>query len=155
MKQLHFAWFGIAGPGYWQSPTASLYDWRKPDLYIDIARMCERAKFDMALFADTASIPSLFRGSIDYYVRHGAKINPDPVPIMTMMGAVTNKLGLGTTLSSTFYPPFLLARMMGTLDHLTSGRVAWNVVTSTNKSAAQNYGLDNLPEHDVRYDMAD
>ena len=155
MRKLHFAWFGTPGPGYWNLPSAALYDWRKPELYQDIARLCERAKFDLTLFADTPAIPNLYRGSNDEYVRRGFKITPDPVPILTMMAAATTRLGLGTTLSTSFYPPFLLARMMGTLSHLTGNRVAWNVVTSASRIAARNYGQDDLVEHDTRYDMAD
>ena len=155
MPKLHFAWFGTPGPSYWNLPSAALYDWRKPELYQDIARICEKAKFDLTLFADTPAIPSLYQGSTDFYVRNGFKITPDPVPILTMMGAVTTRLGLGTTLSTSFYPPYLLARMVGTLDHLISGRFAWNVVTSASLGAALNYGQDGLTEHDDRYDIAD
>jgi FMN-dependent oxidoreductase (nitrilotriacetate monooxygenase family) len=72
-----------------------------------------------------------------------------------MMGAVTKNIGLGATLSTSLYPPFLLARLMGTLDHLTAGRAAWNLVTSVHTSAAQNYGQDDLPPHDERYNIAD
>lgn len=154
-KKLHFAWFGSPGPGYWDLPSATLYDWRKPALYQDIARLCERACFDLTLFADTPAIPNVYQGSTDYYVRTGLKVMPDPVPFLTVMGAATERLGLGTTLSTSFYPPFLLARMMGTLDSMMGGRMAWNVVTSTSREAARNYGMDDLPEHDTRYDIAD
>ena len=74
---------------------------------------------------------------------------------MAMMAAATEKIGLTSTLSSTFYPPFLLARLLGTLDHLTRGRVGWNLVTSASKDSAQNFGYDELLEHDERYDRAD
>ncbi|MCH5376939.1 MAG: NtaA/DmoA family FMN-dependent monooxygenase [Planctomycetes bacterium] len=72
-----------------------------------------------------------------------------------MMGAATRHIGLGATLSTSLYPPFLLARLVGTLDQLTSGRMAWNVVTSSHSSAAHSYGQDDLPPHDERYDIAD
>ena len=153
--KIHLAWFGTAGPSSWKASSNSLYDWRKADIYLDIARLCERAKFDMILFADTLSISTMFKGSPAPFIERGTKICHDPVPTLAMMAAVTERIGLATTISTTFYPPFSLARMLGTLDHLTSGRIGWNVVTSANRQAAQNYGLEDLPEHDERYDMAD
>lgn len=155
MKKLHFAWFGATGPSGWRSESSDIYDWRGPHIYQDIARLCERAKFDMMLFADTLALPSLFRGSHEHYVKSGFMVHHDPVPTITVMAAATSKIGVGSTLSSTFYPPFILARMLATLDHLSGGRVAWNVVTTATREAAQNFGLDDLPDHDTRYDMAD
>jgi FMN-dependent oxidoreductase (nitrilotriacetate monooxygenase family) len=154
-KKLHFAWFGAPGAGYWNAPAAAIYDWRRGDLYMDIARLCERSFMDMVLFADIPAIPTAYGGSNDHYVRNGEEVHLDPAPILAMMGGATRHLGLGATLSTSLYPPFLLARMMGTLDHLTGGRTAWNVVTSASPSAAQNYGQDDLPEHDERYNVAD
>lgn len=154
-KKFHLAWFGSVGPSGWQGPSANLYDWRKPEIYQDVAKLCERAKFDMVLYADTLAVPSLFRNSLDYYVKNGFMVHHDPVPTIAMMAAVTSRIGLATTMSSTFYPPFLLARLVGTLDHLSGGRFGWNVVTTATKEAAQNFGMEDLPDHDVRYDMAD
>lgn len=122
---------------------------------MDVARLCERAFMDMVLFGDIAAIPATYRNSNDHYVKYGLDTHMDPVPVLAMMGGVTRHIGLGATLSTSLYPPFLLARMMGTLDHLTAGRTAWNVVTSTSASAAQNFGQDDLPAHDERYNIAD
>lgn len=154
-KMLHFAWFGAPGAHYWNLPSAANYDWRQGTLYMDIARLCEEAFLDMVLFADIPAIPTAFGGSNDHYVRHGFEAHLDPAPLLAMMGGVTRHLGLGATLSTSLYPPFLLARMVGTLDHLTAARTAWNVVTSVSAVAAQNYGQEELPEHDERYDIAD
>ena len=71
------------------------------------------------------------------------------------MAAVTENIGFGFTSSIIQYHPFAFARLITTLDHLTKGRVAWNIVTSYLESAAKNFGLPGLPEHDTRYDMAD
>lgn len=154
-KMLHFAWFGAPGAHYWNLPHAAPDDWRSGALYTDIARAAEDAFLDMVLLADIPAIPTAFGGSNDHYVKHGFEVHLDPAPILAMMGAVTKHLGLGATLSTSLYPPFLLARMIGTLDHLTAGRSAWNVVTSVGAVAAQNYGQDELPEHDERYNIAD
>ena len=148
----HLGWFGTTGPVNWLAPTGTMYDWRKPEIYQDVAKLCERAKMDFVMFADSVAIPSLFRGSTDYYVRNGFMIYHDPVPTCAWMAAATQRIGLASTLSCTFYPPYLLARLLGTMDHLSSGRIAWNVVTST--KGGENFGME-MPEHDERYDMAD
>jgi alkanesulfonate monooxygenase SsuD/methylene tetrahydromethanopterin reductase-like flavin-dependent oxidoreductase (luciferase family) len=70
------------------------------------------------------------------------------------MFRVTRHIGLGATLSSTFYPPYHLARTLGTLDLLSGGRAAWNMVASHGHLEARNFGLDQLPGRDTRYDCA-
>jgi len=150
----HLAWFGQAGPSNWNRPASTLYDWRKPDVYQDVARLCERAKFDMILFADTLAIPTKFGGT-DLPVKKGFMFSHDPIPHLTMMAAATKHIGVASTLSTTFFPPYLLARLLATLDHLSSGRVGWNVVTTSSSDAALNFGLDDLIPHDERYDIAD
>ena len=77
------------------------------------------------------------------------------MPVLAMMAASTQYLGLGATRSTTYYHPYHIARTFATLDHLTKGRAAWNVVTSVNDSEAQNFGKDEHLEHDSRYDRAD
>jgi FMN-dependent oxidoreductase (nitrilotriacetate monooxygenase family) len=154
-RKFHLGWFGAAGPSNWLVSAANIYDWRKSDLYIEMAKLCERVKFDFFFFGDNPSVPDLYRGSRDFYIRHGNKFCHDPIPTAAMMASHTNKIGFATTISTSLYPPFLMARMMATLDHLSSGRVAWNIVTSFSNEAAKDYGLDELPEHDLRYDMAD
>jgi alkanesulfonate monooxygenase SsuD/methylene tetrahydromethanopterin reductase-like flavin-dependent oxidoreductase (luciferase family) len=71
------------------------------------------------------------------------------------MAYVTKHLGFGVTVNTTYEPPFLLARRMSTLDHLTKGRIGWNIVTGYLDSAARSMGLDKQPEHDARYDAAE
>lgn len=154
-KKFHLAWFGGVGPHGWNLPSANLYDWRGPEIWQDIARLCERAKFDMIFFADLLAVPSLFRSNTDFYVSKGFMVNHDPMPTIAMMAAATSRVGLASTMSSTFYPPFLLARLAATMDHLSKGRFGWNVVTTATKEAAQNFGADDLPDHDERYEMAD
>lgn len=154
-KMIHFAWFGCAGAHAWNMQAGALYDWRRGDLYMEVARLAERAFMDLVLVADKAALSSAYGGNNDFYVRNGIDIHMDPTPILGMMGAVTKHIGLGATLSTSAYPPFLLARQIATLDQLTAGRMAWNVVTSVSDAVAQNYGQDKLPPHDERYDMAD
>jgi long-chain alkane monooxygenase len=145
------------GPRGWDDPgLRGDYDWRRPELYQDLALVCERGIFDLMVFADVLGIPEAFRGSQDTSIRFGLEgICHDPIPLIAMIAAKAEKIGLASTLSTTFYPPFLLARLMSSLDHLTRGRVGWNVVTSSNQSSARNFGQEHLPEHDDRYDIAE
>src|SRR5262249_22179785 len=109
------------GPRGWDDPgLRSNYDWRRPEVYQDLALVCERGVFDLMVFADVLGIPEAFRGSQDTSIRFGLEgICHDPIPLIAMIAAKAEKIGLASTLSTTLYPPFLLARLMSTLDHLT------------------------------------
>lgn len=156
MKKIHFGWFTEYGPIGWDGPDAVEGDWRQPELYQEMARICEGGKFDFALFADHLGITSSFGGSIDNYVKYGLNgINHDSTLLASMVAAATKHLGVGTTVSTMLTPPYLLARQTASLDHLTKGRVAWNVVTTGNVAGFLNFGIDKLPDHDSRYDQAD
>lgn len=158
-KTMHLAWFsghGV-GPSGWNDPRMpESYAWDRPEMYIDMTRILERAGFDFVIFADTLGIPDVYRGSMDTYLENAiAMPKLDPAVLVPMMAVHTSSIGLVPTLTTTYYPPFLLARLIATLDHVTAGRVGWNVVTSVSERAAQNFGLDGLPPHDQRYDIAD
>jgi FMN-dependent oxidoreductase (nitrilotriacetate monooxygenase family) len=79
----------------------------------------------------------------------------DPSPLVPLIAAHTRKIGVAPTLSTTEYPPFLLARLLNTLDHVSGGRAGWNIVTGSNDGGAQNYGMDKQFDHDLRYEMAE
>ena len=79
----------------------------------------------------------------------------DAVTVLTVMGMATERLGLGATYSTSYYEPFHVARPFATLDLMSEGRAAWNVVTSLNDGEAQNMGREHVIEHDLRYDRAD
>ncbi len=159
MSLFHLGWF--LGPGVtiqgWNTPGFDAsYDWTKPTLFQDMIQRLERACFDVLILEDSSTVPDNYGGSRDFYLRHAAMTPKfDPVPLVPYLAAVTKHIGIAPTLTSTFYPPFLLARLMSTLDQFTSGRIGWNIVTATNDGAAQNYGLEKQYEHDLRYDMAD
>ena len=159
MSMFHLGWF--LGPGVtiqgWGTPGYDAsYDWTKPTLFQDMIQHLERACFDLLIVEDSSTIPENYRETRDFYLQHAAMTPKfDPAVLVPYLAAVTKHIGIAPTLTSTFYPPFLLARLMSTLDHFSSGRVAWNIVTATNDRAAQNYGLERQYEHDLRYDMAD
>lgn len=125
------------------------------DFYVDFARSLERAGLDFFLSADSSQVPDAWRGSMDFALRN-ADVAPkqDPAPIMAAIAQMTTHIGVVPTLSVTEYPPYLLARMVSTLDHISGGRAGWNMITSSSDRAAQNYGHDAQPPHDVRYEMA-
>ncbi len=142
--------------GGWRHPAAALHDIFDPRRYEQLARTLEEACFDAGFFADTFGIPDVYGGHFRTYVERGGQISYlDPMLVLPLMARVTQHLGLGATLSTTFHPPYLLARMLASLDLLSGGRAAWNVVTSATDMEARNFGLDALPPKDTRYDQAD
>lgn len=142
-------------PASWRHPD-SAQDFLTPAYYQRIARTLEAGKFHMAFFDDRLAMPDRYGKSAAEAIRNGVRVvKMDPVPILSMMGAVTERLGLGATASTTYYEPFHVARQFATLDHMTGGRAAWNVVTSLNDGEARNFGHDALLAHDDRYDRAD
>lgn len=79
----------------------------------------------------------------------------DPIPVLAIMARVTSRIGLGATMSTTFHNPYQIARVLGSLDVLSRGRIAWNVVSSISHLEARNFGTGALPDRDARYDRAD
>jgi FMN-dependent oxidoreductase (nitrilotriacetate monooxygenase family) len=159
--QMHLAFFsghGLGpGPvGWTDDRMPEQLEWDRPEMYIEMSKMLERSGYDFVLFADTFGIPDDYRGAIDTYVEYAVAMpKMDPAILAPMITAGTTSIGVVPTLSTLYYPPYLLARLTATLDHVMEGRLGMNMVTSANERAAQNFGLDNLPEHDLRYEMAD
>ena len=111
-----------------------------------IARIAERGKFDLFFISD---------GSVMDPGDHPSFLNRfEPLTLLSALSAVTQHIGLGATVSTSFSDPYTVARAFASLDHLSGGRAAWNVVTSTNATAALNFSRDRLNEHDLRYEIA-
>jgi FMN-dependent oxidoreductase (nitrilotriacetate monooxygenase family) len=143
-------------PGGWRHPEAALHDIFTPERYEHIARVLEDACFDACFFADLLGLPDIHGGNFDAYLRKGGQISYlDPMTVLPLMGRVTRHLGLGATLSTTFLHPYHLARSLASLDMLTGGRAAWNIVTSATDLEARNLGMDGIPAKEDRYDRAD
>lgn len=141
--------------GSWRHPE-SASDFLGPEYFQRIARTLEDGKFHLGFFDDRLAMPDILGNDHREAVRNGARVvKMDPVTILACMGMATRHLGLGSTYSTTYYQPFHVARVMATLDLMTAGRAAWNVVTSLNDSEAHNMGQDQHLEHDLRYDVAD
>ena len=159
--QMHLIAYLKTGPtalhnGGWRHPESTLDDILDPSRYEHIARVLEAARFDGCFFADLFGLYDVHGGSFDPYVRRGGQISfLDPTVVLPVMAAVTRHLGLGATLSTTVHTAYHLARWLGSLDAMSRGRAAWNVVTSATDLEAQNAGMDQLPPRDQRYDRAD
>ncbi|WP_209318320.1 LLM class flavin-dependent oxidoreductase [Falsiroseomonas selenitidurans] len=143
-------------PGGWRHPEAALHDIFAPERYEHIARVLEDACFDACFFADLLGLSDIHGGSLDANLRRGGQISYlDPMTVLPVMGRVTRHLGLGATLSTTFLHPYHLARSLASLDLLTGGRAAWNIVTSATDLEARNFGVAGIPPKAERYDRAD
>jgi FMN-dependent oxidoreductase (nitrilotriacetate monooxygenase family) len=155
-KKMHLgydlSWTHLDGrwriPGSWSQTTF-------PDvrMYEDIARIAERGRLDFLFFGDGTGIPNTWGDSIEAAVKWGIGWpRQDMSPFIAAMSRVTDHIGFGLTYSSTFMHPFYVARLLNSLDHVTGGRIAFNVVTSTRRADAANYGFDELMDHAARYD---
>ncbi|MBP0494577.1 NtaA/DmoA family FMN-dependent monooxygenase [Roseomonas indoligenes] len=143
-------------PSTWRHPAASLHDLFTAERWEHIARVLEEARFDACFFADGLGIPDLYKGSYAEYARRGGQLSlMDPMTLLPMMARVTRHLGLGATLSTSFTPAYIIARQLASLDMISNGRAAWNVVTTGRDFEARNCGMEGLPPKDARYDMAD
>jgi FMN-dependent oxidoreductase (nitrilotriacetate monooxygenase family) len=139
----------------WRHPASRTDSW-SPDFYRHIGRVLEEGKFHLGFFDDRLSMPDMYGRDHAHTVAHGIRcVKLDAVTVLTVMGMATERLGLGATYSTTYYEPFHVARVFATLDLMTHGRAAWNVVTSLNDGEAQNMGRDEVIDHDARYDRAD
>src|SRR5690606_21576260 len=140
----------------WNSPFAAGGKPWDGGFYVDMAKSMERACFDYIMLEDTLMISEAYLDSTEAYLKYGIMVpKGDPSPMAALIAASTTKLGVVATMSTLAYPPFMLARLCATLDNIAGGRFGWNIVTSGENLAAQNFGLDELPPRQSRYDMAD
>lgn len=142
--------------GMWAHPDNTRHRFNEMAFWLELAQLLEHGTFDAMFLADVTGTYDTFRGGHDISVTEGMQIpSNDPLMVIPAMAAVTSRLGFAATFSTTYEPPFSFARRMSTLDHLTAGRVGWNVVTSYLPNAARNFGYDDEIEHGNRYERAD
>ena len=147
---------GHINHGMWTHPRDTSLHYTDLDYWVDFAQTAERGKLDGIFLADIVGVYDVYKGSPAPVIEAGAQIPVnDPLMPISAMAYVTRHLGFGVTVNTTYEPPYLLARRMSTLDHLTKGRIGWNIVTGYLDSAARAMGFDKLPEHDARYDAAE
>ncbi len=141
--------------GSWRHP-ATEHGFLTSGYYEKLGRTLEDGCFDLMFFDDRLAMPGIYGGSVAEAVRTGARpVKLDLSIVLGIVASATTNIGLGATYSTTYYSPFHVARTFATLDHLSGGRAAWNVVTSVNDGEAQNFGLKEHLGHDARYDRAD
>ncbi|CAK7245275.1 MAG: hypothetical protein STHCBS139747_006850 [Sporothrix thermara] len=160
-KQVHINFFETAcrgnheAAGQWARPGDNSYQKDSLDYYINIAKLADKNKVSCIFFADSYGSHTVYGGNMDAVLRAGTQVcKLDPLVIISAMAAVTESVAFGVTGSTSYIEPYPLARTFASLDHLTKGRIAWNVVTSWSGAAAKAFGRELLP-HDLRYEIAD
>ena len=142
--------------GMWRHPDDQAWRYKDLTYWTELAKLLEGGTFDGIFIADVLGTYDVYGGSNEAAIRHGAQVPVnDPVLLVSAMALVTEHLGFGITAGTAYEHPYPFARRMSTLDHLTNGRVGWNVVTGYLPSAARNMGHEDQLEHDDRYDVAD
>jgi FMN-dependent oxidoreductase (nitrilotriacetate monooxygenase family) len=161
-KQIHLNAFtqcciGHHSIGQWKHPLDQPLDgYRSVHYWVELARILEAGFFDALFLADVHGTYSVYRGGRDSAVRHGVQFpSNDPTLVISAMAAATQHLGFAATFSTSYFPPYHTAKLFSTLDHLSDGRVAWNIVTSYLHDANANFGLGDVLPHDQRYDRAE
>lgn len=142
--------------GTWRHPESQAVRYKDIEYWTELAKVLERGLFDGLFLADVLGIYDVYAGGPETALRSGTQVPVnDPLLVVPAMAAVTRHLGFGVTAATSFEHPYSFARRMSTLDHLTKGRVGWNIVTGYLESAARNHGLDTITPHADRYDIAD
>ncbi len=154
----HLAWFlqGSSIQAWGEQWSGNISEeWMSAEMFLDLARSIERACFDYLLIEDSIYIGQNWQDSRDMFLKNGMSVpRQEPSVVASLMMAATSRLGIVPTLSTFAYHPYLTARIVGTLDQVSGGRAGWNMVTGSSDFSGQNFGLDKLPEHDTRYEMA-
>lgn len=147
---------GHQSPGLWTHPDDQSHRYTDPDHWVELARLLERGLFDGVFLADVLGVYDVYQGAADAALWHGVQVPVnDPLALVPLMAQVTEHLGFGVTCALTYEHPYPFARRLSTLDHLTRGRIGWNIVTGYLDSAARNLGLPKQLGHDDRYDVAE
>jgi FMN-dependent oxidoreductase (nitrilotriacetate monooxygenase family) len=142
--------------GLWRHPATAQTRFNDLDTWVELAKLLERGRFDSLFIADVIGVDPAYKGSWNTYIEEAVQIpiNDSGVLIAALIHA-TEHLGLTFTSSILQEHPFNFARKVSTLDHLSKGRIGWNIVTSVSHNAAQNFGFDRIVPHDERYRWAD
>ncbi|MGN7940634.1 LLM class flavin-dependent oxidoreductase [Virgibacillus sp. 6R] len=135
----------------WRHPESAAEDVQQFHLYKHLAEQAEKGKFDMIFFADGYAINDKLESAIE----HTVTVRPDPLMLLAAISAVTTKIGLTATVSTTYNEPYHVARKFASLDHLSGGRAAWNVVTSGQNAEALNFNRKEHLKHGLRYERAE
>ncbi|MBR1217740.1 LLM class flavin-dependent oxidoreductase [Bradyrhizobium sp. U87765 SZCCT0131] len=161
LRELRFNAFNMTAPGHnwaglWSHPRDRSIDYNTLDYWVEFARIAERGLFDGIFLADVFGVYDVFGASPETAIRHGVQLpNADPTLLVSAMALVTQNLGFGITANLSLEHPYQFARRFSTLDHLTRGRIGWNIVTGYLDSGARGMGFNAGRQHDDRYDVAE
>lgn len=147
---------GHQSPGLWRHPEDQSERYKDLDYWVDLAKTLEKGRFDGIFIADVIGIYDVYRNDKTATLREATQVPVnDPMMLVSAMAHATEHLGFGITCSTTFEHPYTFARRMSTLDHLTKGRIAWNIVTSYLESGTKNIEIGDKFQHRERYAIAD
>ena len=147
---------GHINHGLWTHPRDTSTQYNTLEYWTELAQLLERGLFDGLFIADIVGVYDVYQHNVDVTLKESIQLPVnDPLLLVSAMAAVTKNLGFGLTANLTYEAPYLFARRFSTLDHLSRGRVGWNIVTGYLDSAAKAMGLTEQIEHDRRYDQAD
>src|SRR6185436_20366568 len=136
----------------WRHPRAQIDAHINMRHYVEIAQSAERAKFDMIFLADGVAAREAHMDALSRSVQFVAHF--EPLTLLSALAMTTERIGLVATASTTYNEPFHIARKFASLDHISSGRAGWNVVTSVQPAEARNFGKTSTDSSGVRYERA-
>jgi FMN-dependent oxidoreductase (nitrilotriacetate monooxygenase family) len=143
-------------PGLWRHPRSTSAGYTGAGYWVELARLLEAGGFDAIFLADVLGAYDVYGGSHEAALKHGVQVPlNDPMALAPLIAHATTRLGIGITAAVSYEHPYTFARRMSTLDHLSGGRIGWNIVTGYLDSAARNLGQEQQLGHDARYDLAD
>jgi FMN-dependent oxidoreductase (nitrilotriacetate monooxygenase family) len=158
-RPFHLGWFlnGTSVPAWNQEFSGAIgTQWQQADIFVDLARAMERARFDYVLIEDNTFVGDRYGDSMELYLKHAFQTpRQDPMIVATLLAQATSRLGIIATAGTFAYHPYMLARLAASIDQLSNGRMGVNIVTGTSDRALQNYGFTGMDEHDSRYDVAE
>jgi long-chain alkane monooxygenase len=156
LNAFDMACIGHQAPGLWTHPDDRSDTYNTLEYWTELARILERGKFDALFLADVLGIYDVYKASPSTALEQAVQVPVnDPLMSISAMAAVTKNLGFGVTCALSYELPYPFARRMTTLDHLTKGRMGWNIVTGYLDSAARGMGMSQQVDHDGRYDIAE
>jgi FMN-dependent oxidoreductase (nitrilotriacetate monooxygenase family) len=160
-KRIHLNAFNMFSPGnqassLWNYPGNRVTQYNTIAYWKEMCRILERGLFDALFLADVVGVYDVYGGSVDTALKHAISLPiMDPVQLIPALADSTTNLGFGVTCTLTYEPPHIFARRMSTLDHLTNGRIGWNIVTGYLQSAGKATGEGSILQHSKRYDIAE
>ncbi|WP_458412096.1 LLM class flavin-dependent oxidoreductase [Schinkia sp. CFF1] len=147
---------GHQSPGLWTHPEDESQRYAEIEYWVELAQLLEKGRFDGLFLADVVGVYDVYEGKPDAAIASAVQVPVnDPLLIISAMSHATKHLGFGVTYALTYEYPYMLAHRLSTLDHITKGRISWNIVTSYLNSAAKSFGLTKQIAHDERYNIAE